>query len=178
MNKYNSAQIEKMLSSMTIIVDSREQDTDGLRRRTEGFSCPSVRRKLDYGDYSTLYYENGTEATLERVAAIERKMSIDELCNCFTSGRERFKREFERAKVDGCHIHLIVEGGSYEKIIAHKYHSKLLPKSLIASLFSWSVRYNMQLHFCKPEVTGKLIREILHYELREHLINQCADVAV
>lgn len=98
-------------------------------------------------------------------------MSLDELCTCFTSGRERFKREFERAKVDGARIHLIVENDNYEKLYNHKYRSKLLPQSFIASLLSWSMKYNIQLHFCKAETTGKLISDILHYELREFLLN-------
>lgn len=172
MSKYTPPQVEKMLSSMTVLYDTREQDTEALRTRLEGLQCPSERRKLDYGDYTAMWYENSVEATLERVAVVERKYAIDELCTCFTTGRARFKRELERAKTDGCRIHLLVENGNYEKIFAHKYKSKLLPQSLIASIMSWQARCDMRLHFCRTETTGRLIAEILRYELRQWLLNK------
>lgn len=162
-----------MIDSMVIWVDTREQPTEALQRRMEGFNRPSVRRKLDYGDYSAGYYDpDGEQHNICKIAAIERKMSLDELCSCFTSDRARFQREFERAKADGCRMHLIVENDNYEHLRHGKYRSRLAPKSLIASFLSWSARYNIQLHFCKAETTGWLIGEIMHYELREHLLNQ------
>lgn len=173
MGKYTVPQIEKMLDSMTIIVDSREQDTASLQRRMEGFNCPSVRRGLDYGDYSAEYI--GVDCmpySMAKIACIERKQNLTEICTNLTSGRERFKREFERAVADGCHMHIIIENDNYEKLFAQKYRSKLAPQSLIASLLSWSIRYNFQIHYCKSETTGRLIKEILHYELRHYLINQ------
>lgn len=177
MENYTPVQIEKMLSSLEIVVDTREQDTKAFRERVEGFGHPFIRGKLDYGDYSAIYCDpDGNIQTLAQVAAIERKMSLDELCNCFTKERPRFQREFERAGADGCRIHLIVENGNYEYIKHGKYRSKLSPQSLIASHLSWSIRYDTKLHFCKPETTGWMIGEIMHYELREHLLSQCAGV--
>lgn len=158
---------------MIILVDSREQNTENLRIRCEGFNCPSERCKLNVGDY-TFKYQNDQEEWKygSQIAVCERKQGLTELCNNFTKDRERFKREFERAKEDGCHVHLIIEGDNYEKLFAHKYQSKLLPQSLIASLLSWSIRYNFQIHFVRAENCGRLIKEILHYSLREYLINQ------
>lgn len=179
MSSYSPAQIEHALSSIEILVDTREQDTEAFQKRMEGLGRPFVRRKLDYGDYSAQYVDrDGQTASLERVAVIERKMSLDELCNCFTRDRGRFQREFERAKADRCRIHLIVENDNYERMRHGKYRSKLAPRSLVASYLSWSVRYNMQLHFCKAETTGWLTSEIMHYELREHLLSQCVGVAM
>lgn len=173
MAKYTPVQIEKMLTSLQIVVDTREQDTRQLRERIRGFGVPCVREKLNVGDYGALYTDaDGNKQNLHSVAVCERKMSLDELCNCFTKGRKRFEREFERAKADGCRVHLIVENASYEKLLAHKYRSQLSPKSLMASLLSWSARYGMEPHFCQAETTGRLIADILHYELREYLINQ------
>lgn len=173
MSKYTPPEIETMLSSMTILVDTREQDTPALRKRLEGLNRPYKRGALNYGDYTAEY--TGIDSmphSVEQIACIERKMSLDELASCFTTGRERFKREFERAKGDGCHVHLLVENDNYETLFAQKYRSKLLPQSLIASWLSWSIRYGLQLHFCKPETTPRLIVDILHYELRGHLLNQ------
>lgn len=173
MSKYTPPEIEKILSSMVILYDTREQDTVALRMRLEGFNCPYKRVKLDYGDYTAEYMNvDSTACSAAQIACVERKQGLTEICTNFTAGRERFKREFERAKADGCHVHLIVENDNYEKLYAQKYRSKFLPQSLIASLLSWSIRYGIQIHFCKPETTGRLISEIMRYELREYLINQ------
>lgn len=173
MNKYNPAQIEKMLDSMIILYDSREKPGENLDKRLEGFKCPSNRFKLNVGDYTGkwLSVDCGWQE-MSHIAVCERKQGLTEICNNFTKDRERFKREFERAKEDGCKVHLIIEEDNYEKLFAHKYRSKLLPQSLIASLLSWQARYGYQIHFCKAETSGRLIHDILHYELREWLLNQ------
>ena len=161
-----------MMKRMVILYDTREQDTPALHRRLEGFNCPSERQKLEYGDYSAKTVDDdGQTISMERQVAIERKMSLDELCQCFTSGRKRFEREFERAADDHAKIHMIVENGSYEDLFDGKYRSKMHPNALIASYIVWSIRYHIQLHFCKPETTGRLIYKILFYELKTFLEN-------
>lgn len=44
----NIPEIETILKSMTICVDTREQDTDKLRQRIKDFDYPCIRSKLDY----------------------------------------------------------------------------------------------------------------------------------
>lgn len=169
--KYSPSEIDTILSTMEIIVDTREQNTAALRRRMAGFGCPAIRRKLDFGDYSVQFtLPDGTAVNGQNIAVVERKMSLDELANCFTSGRKRYQREFERAAASGTRIHLIVEGADWEKLYNGKYRSRFLPKSFIASHLSWAERYNIQLHFCKAETTPKLIHDILKYSLREYLL--------
>ena len=93
-----------MLDSMKIICDTREQPTERSRQRYDSFGVPYERRKLEYGDYTytaqkpdgTWLYE-GDEKVYPYIA-IERKYSLDELAMCFTSERDRFEREFKRAK--------------------------------------------------------------------------------
>lgn len=173
MAKYTIPQVEKMLLTMQILVDTREQITEKYLRRLEGFNYPSERTKLDYGDYSCKYLDvSYNEQNLANIAVVERKMNLDEVCYCFTSERSRFKREFERAKNDKARVHLIIEDDNYERLFVGKYRSKLAPQALIASILTWSMRYNLQLHFCKSETTGKLIGQIMHYELREYLLSQ------
>lgn len=52
MPTYSHFEIDRMLSGMTVLVDTREQDTAALRARLEGLERPFRRCKLDYGDYS------------------------------------------------------------------------------------------------------------------------------
>ena len=106
---------------------------------------------------------------LSNKVCVERKMSCDELCSCFCKGRPRFAREFERAKAAGAKVYLLVENATWETAYAGKYRSRMEPSAFVASLTAWLARYNCQILFCKPETSGKLIREILYRELKERL---------
>lgn len=163
-------ELASSLDSMILLVDTREQPTEKLKERIEQTGLPHERRKLEQGDYSCkCTLPDGTEVDFSNKVAIERKMNLDELCLCFGKERKRFEREFERAKQNGCRIYLLVEGGSWEKVYGGKYRSLYNAKALVASIDAFRARYGMQLDFCKPETTGKLIRDILYRELKEYL---------
>ena len=86
-----------------------------------------------------------------------------------TRERERFIREFERAKEAGMKTYVIIEEGDYDRIVAHRYRSKLLPKAFMTSLAAWEARYNCNIKFCSEKVSPVVIYDILIYELREAL---------
>ena len=109
---------------------------------------------------------SGNEEELSRFICVERKMNLDELCQCFTTGRGRFQREFERATEKGSKVWLLIERGNWEKVLAGTYRSKFSPSALSASLLAWTARYNLVPLFCQPETTGRLIGQILRYETK------------
>ena len=111
----------------------------------------------------------------DNLFVIERKMSIDELCQCYTHDRDRFVREFERADRDGAKIYLLVEDATWERFYAGKYRSRMQPQSLIGSTLAWLARYKCQVVFCRQETSGKLIHDILYREVREWLERKCED---
>lgn len=160
-------QIDECLATMTLLIDTREQPSDRARKRYNSFSLPYRRQKLDYGDYSACFILGNNEIQIK--AAVERKMNLEELSSCLTHSRERFKREFERAKADNATMYLLVEEASWEKLINGKYNTKFNRKAFFASLMSWIVRYNLKPIFCKKEMSGKIIQEILYRELKERL---------
>lgn len=165
-------ELEKTLSNIKVTVDTREQATTALADRLSDIGFEYERKKLDFGDYSCkVTLPDDTEIDFSTKFAIERKMNIDELATCFTSQRKRFTAEFERAKEAGAKIYLLVENASFEKIIAEKYRSKVNHNALLASIFAFLARYNCQIVFCKPETSGRVIREILYREAKEHLQN-------
>lgn len=167
--KYSPFEQEAALENMVILCDTREQPTRAFKARTECF--PHWRReKLDAGDYSAELNVGGELVRLP--VAVERKMSIDELCACFTHERKRFEREFLRAKEAGTKMYLLVEGADWEKIYKGEYRSRLIPKSLVASLLAWSVRYGITFLFCKPSTSGRLIYDVLYREAKEFLANE------
>ena len=165
--EYTHFEIDHMLDSMTVLVDTREQDTPALRARLEGLGRPFKRCKLDYGDYSAeITKPDGTIISAAKKIAVERKMSLDELCSCFTKERSRFEREFIRAKNDGARMHLLIENASIDKAMDHEYGSKMAPKSLTSSIDAWSERYDIKVWFCQRRHTGERIGSILRYGIK------------
>ena len=161
-------EVEEALKTLTVLVDTREQPTKALSMRLAKFPRHQ-REKLNAGDYSGKLLVNGDWYTLP--VAIERKMSIDELCNCYCQQRPRFEREFDRAKEANIKMYLLVEGASWETIYNDLYQSHMRPRSLVGSILSWLSRYDCQLLMCKRNTTGQLIWDILYYEARTFLLN-------
>lgn len=176
----NPFELKNSLDSMRICVDTREQETENAKRRYSEFNCEYDRAKLEYGDYcfnvklpdgKWLFNYSNDEYKINPPAVIERKMNLDELCLCFGKERKRFIAEMERAKAQGSKVYLLVENANWENAINGKYRSQLNSKALVSSLLAWSIRYNMQIIFCKSETSGKMIYNILYRELKEYLEN-------
>lgn len=162
---WTDAELRDELSKLTVICDTREKDTH-CEEWFKKNKVPCVVRKIDTGDYSAQL----GDMTLERSVAVERKRNLDELCGNMTSDRDRFEREFIRAKAHGLKIFLIVENASWTDIFLGNYRSKLSSKSLMGSILSWLARFDVTLMFCKPDETPRLIYGILYYSAREELL--------
>lgn len=166
---------KNVLDSMEILIDTREQPSKRAERRYESFGVPYERATLSYGDYcynavlpngEPLYDRN---RTLTPLCVVERKMNLDELAQCLTRSRERFKREFERAQEQGARIFLVVENASWESLLNGKYRTKMSPAAFEGSLLAWMVRYDLGLIFCKEETSGRIIKGILYRDLKERV---------
>lgn len=117
--------VKSALETFTILIDTREHETSALTQRIQQMGCPVERQKLNFGDYSAkVILPTGVPYSLENIVVIERKMSSDEIANCFTSQRARFTREFERAKAAGARTYLLVERTTWEMLYAGTYRSK------------------------------------------------------
>ena len=163
-----------MLNTFQILVDNREQATPKAVERYKSFGVPYKRATLNYGDYCGIITLNDSEIydtahSVKASCVIERKMSLDELAMCFTRGRDRFRREMERAASSGSTVYLLVENATYEGIIKHRYRSRFSPSAFLASLTAWTVRYNLRPIFCKADTSGQLIKEILYRDMKERL---------
>ena len=162
------------LNTFQILVDNREQATPKAVERYKSFGVPYKRATLNYGDYCGIITLNDSEIydtahSVKASCVIERKMSLDELAMCFTRGRDRFRREMERAASNGSTVYLLVENATYEGIIKHRYRSRFSPSAFLASLTAWTVRYNLRPIFCKADTSGQLIKEILYRDMKERL---------
>ncbi len=172
----NPVEIEKVLDSMVILRDTREQDTARARRRYKAFGLPCRKAVLDYGDYTynaTLLSDKNIFDDSVRVkpfCAIERKMNLDELAGCFTHDRARFEREMERCRESKGRMFLLIENGTWELLLTGRYRSRFRTKAFLGSLTAWMVRYDLQIIFCTEDTSPILIKEILYRDLKERLV--------
>lgn len=162
---FSPADITAELKTLTLLCDTREQDTASLRRRLEGVGLPVRREKLDFGDYSA----RTENFDFSKAFSIERKMSLDEIAQNLTRGRKRFAREFERAKAVNARMYILIENAVWEDVYKRNYRTLVYPKALAASLFTWQARYDAKIIFCRSITTPLIIREILHREARRAL---------
>lgn len=161
---WTDRELTEKLNDLTIICDTREQDLH-VSEYFKKQKIPTITRKIDTGDYSCQL----GDMTFENDIVVERKRNLDEICGNFTAERERFEREFLRAKAYGIKVVLVIENASWTDIFLGNYRSKTSPKSLLGSLLSWMVRFNITVTFCRPEETAKLIYSIFYYHVKEAL---------
>ena len=110
--------------------------TDTRERVPYAFAGAEV-RTLKTGDYSIV--------GLEDRVTVERKR-LEELFTIVGRERARFERELERmARMD--YAAIVIEA-DLSQILKGSAYSKVSPKTVIASLLSWSVRYNVHVFFC------------------------------
>lgn len=165
--RWTEKELADAMKDLVIVCDSREQINDHVLTAFDKAGVKHTTRKLNTGDYSATI----GVLSMENDIVVERKHNLDEICGNFTAERERFEREFLRAKAHGTKVILIIENTTWSDVFLGNYRSKLSPKSLIGSLLSWMVRYNITILFCKPEETGKIISGIMFYAAKELLVN-------
>jgi ERCC4-type nuclease len=143
-----------MNSAFVLVIDSREKEA-------YSFSCNSVIKKLDAGDYSIEGFE--------RKVALERK-TLDDFVSTIIHCQDRFRRELSiLSKYEAAGI--VVEG-TLRDIIESKYHSKAHPNSIIGIVLSIMVDYGIPIHFCSDRQAARFFTE--QYLKRIHRrLTQC-----
>lgn len=154
-----------ILQHITIIVDTREQKNEHITHWFKLHGIPYKVEKLDHGDYSFEVTTDGFKH-LSRSVVVEKKNSLSEIAGNFTTGRERFTREFERAKEAGTKFHLVIENATWKKVRNESYRSSFSAKSMIASILTFSNRYNTPVWFVGKDESPMLIYNLLFYGLR------------
>ncbi len=170
--KFPLEKIKELLKQMIILVDSREQRNlhilDYFRR--QGIAYETM--KLDYGDYSCKIPEAaaGQNIFFHDSIVIERKNSLEELSGNFAQYRDRFEMEFLKARNAGAKVYLMIEDPrGYTGICNHEYKTQLNPASYMASLKTWEHRFDTNVQFIAPELSGYFIASTFHYFVREAL---------
>lgn len=116
----------------TIVIDTREQTPLTFPR-----DVPTIRAGLHTGDYSI--------AGCEDVFTVERK-SLADLVHTVIHDRARFERELERMRA--FQFRRVVCTATIDAVRRGNYpHSRANPKSVLASIAAFEVRYNVPFVF-------------------------------
>jgi DNA excision repair protein ERCC-4 len=139
-----------------IVIDSREQEPLVFTRLT------AIPGTLYAGDYSI--------RGLEPSFAVERK-SIDDLANCcMGTNRDRFERELCRLR--GYRFKRLLVIGTREDIAAGHYHSRIAPKSVLATLGAFEIRYDLPVVYAEtPQAGARQVESWAWYYAREVVQN-------
>lgn len=175
--RYTDKEARAILKQMGILADTREQKWEHIRWMLDQAGCRVERGKLEQGDYTAFVPMSAFPGfrdvpglySLQDEVVIERKANLDEIAGNFTTGRDRFEREFIRAKSKGVKVFLVIENASWADVLSHNYRSQLSPKSLMGSLLSWQAKYNVTIVFCRPEETARILYSTLYYWLKARL---------
>lgn len=164
--------MEELISSMTIIVDTREQKNNHITDYFDRKKINYKRKALNYGDYSFMIPANEKlsiprDLYFNNSCVVERKASLEEISGNLTNGRDRFEKELclaPKTKV------LLIENASYEDIATGNYNTQYNRKSFIASIHSFWFKYNIPVMFMKDnKYSGLFIREYFEYYLKNYL---------
>lgn len=147
--KYTEKEQKQLLSSLGIIVDTREKSNKHITDWFDDKNIKYKKQKLDQGDYS-FYIPKNEELNIDRdiyfnkEIVIERKASLDEIALNMTKGRKQLKHEFSQHKGK---MTLLIENANYEDICKGNYRSKYNISSFVGSLHSMSTEFTVPFIF-------------------------------
>lgn len=171
--KYTEAEKKQLVKSMTVIVDTREQNCKHILDYFDKAGISYVRQALKYGDYSFFVPKNDTLAIprdvyFDKEIVVERKGSLEELTgNLSAKDRDRIEKEFSLAPVNKV---LMIEGSSYSDMVRGNYRSEYSNKAFWASLHTFWFKYNIPFVFISDKKdSGIFIRGYFEYYLKNIL---------
>ena len=170
--RYTDKEIEEIIKSMVILVDTREKKMDHITEYFDKAKIPYKKKALPYGDYSFLVPQNESlsiprDLVFYNDIVIERKGSLEELSGNLTKERDRLEKELALAPKNKV---LIIENANYSDVVNGNYKTEYNNKSYWASLHSLWHRYNIPMFFLPDHnYTGFFIRGYFCYYLRSLL---------
>ena len=158
---------------MTIICDTREkpQAIQKILAEFERQNVKVIRSKLWIADYQR--FDNP-------YLVVDRKQSLQELCNNVVQDHKRFRAELQRAQENGVKVIVLVEHSknirTLEDVI-HWVNPRLKVSPLAVSgerlyriLSTMSKTYGVEFRFCTKNETGARIIELLKGEQHEDAV--------
>lgn len=172
-HRYTDAEIDRILKSITVLTDSREQKNDHILSYFDQHNVLHKKMGLPCGDYSFMIPADldlgiSRDKYFFNDIFIERKNSAAELSGCFAQTRARFEEEFALAKAK--RKYLMIENCTYADIAEGNYRTDYSSKSFLGSIHTFNCRYNLEICFM-PDIkySPVFILGTFHYYLRDLL---------
>ena len=170
--RYTDGEINKILKTLTIICDTREQVNDHVLQYFQQKGIPYVIRTLKTGDYGFLIPANpelGIQRDIYFDSRVERKNSVDEITgNLLKDSKTAFENELIRSK-DISFTLVLEDPDGYGKILRGEYRSKYNPLSLLGTLNSFKAKYDFEIVYLDKKYTGNWIYHHFLYQARHYL---------
>lgn len=171
--KYTETEEKQLLSSIVILIDTREQKNEHIVDYFTKHKIPFKKKALSHGDYS-FYLPKNDELSIFRdiyfdnEIIVERKANLNELSNNFSNERNRFEEEFAISKAHK--KYLLIENANYSDVVQGNYDTKYNKKSFIGSLHSFNHKYDLEIVFIPDCLfTPIYIYGTMQYYLRNKL---------
>lgn len=170
--KYTDKEIDAIMKTLTIVMDTREQQskhiTDYLHQKEISLKI----QKVDHGDYGCLIPKNdelGIPRDIYLNSFVERKAHMDEITgNLQKDTRSAFENELIRSQ--GSRFVLIVEDkDAYVKMIKGDYRSKYNPLALLGTLNTFKAKYNFEIVYLDKSLSGNWIYHHFYYQMKNYL---------
>ena len=170
--KYTDKEMNELISSMIILVDSREQKNSHITDSFDKNKIAYKKKALDYGDYSFLIPANESlsiprDLLFASEIVVERKANLEEISGNSTNGRDRFEKELCLAAKEKV---LLIENASYEDVAKGNYNTQYNKKSFLGSLHSFWFKYDIPIMFMPDNSYSALfIKKYFEYYLKNYL---------
>lgn len=170
--KYTDKEIDEIVKSMVILVDTREKANDHIIAAFDKYKISYKQKALERCDYSFYIPQNNNlniprDLYFDKDVAIERKACLDELATNWTKERDRFEKEMALAPKTKV---LLLENATYSDIVEGDYRSQYNKKAFLATLHTFWLRYNIPFMFMPNKKDSALfIKKYFEYYLKEYL---------
>lgn len=170
--KYTDMEMEELVSSLTVLVDTREKRNEHILDYFDRKKILYKKKALDYGDYSFMLPANKKlsiprDLYFNNQIVVERKASLEEISGNLTKERDRFEKELclaPKTKV------LLIENANYSDIATGNYNTQYNKKSFWASIHSFWFKYNIPVMFMPDnQYSGLFIRGFFEYYLKNYM---------
>lgn len=165
--------MDKILNSMTVLVDTREHDGKN-QHILDYFDAKGIswkKQKLGFGDYSFMVPADDSlginrDLYFDKDIIVERKANLEEFSINMTAKdeRSRIKKELSLSPK---HKVIVIENGSYVDMVNGNYDTKYDSKAYWASVHSLWHEFDVPFIFMPDSrYTGMFIRGYFYYYLR------------
>ncbi|QDP99442.1 nuclease [Lysinibacillus fusiformis] len=169
---YTDTELNKILKTLTIVVDTREQVNGHIMDYLRSKDVPIKLKKLDTGDYGAMIPKNeelGIARDIYLNSRVERKASVDEIVgNLGKDERTRFENELIRSQNIPFTL-LLEDPEGYKKIINGQYRSKYDPLALLGSLNTFKARYGFEIVYLDNKFSGNFIYYHFYHQMKNYL---------